>query len=90
MCSSDLQILIIHREEPILEIMKKYRGICNPEDIERTATTYVEEVEKLAECLEHNKSLLKEIAEVLQIDINASVDVEFCIEEAIEWTSEKR
>jgi len=73
----------------IMEILKRYDGCCNPEDIQKTATTYVEEVERLAECLEHNKKVLQEIAEALGIDINVNADPELCIEEAIEWTRNK-
>ena len=70
----------------IRNILRKYNGCCHPEDINRYYKSVYRKIKKLAECLEHNRAILEEIAEVLQIDSNVSVDVEFCIEEAIEWT----
>ena len=72
------------------EVLEKYGGCCHPKDIVRAATTYDEEVEKLAECLERNRAILEEIAEALQIDIDAAPSADHCVEEAIELTSGKR
>ena len=70
----------------VRDILKKYSGGCHPRDIDRYYRSVYRKIVKLAECVEHNKSLLLELAKAVGMEMKVNADPAVCIEEAIEWT----
>ena len=70
----------------IRNILRKYCGACHPRDVDREYRSVYQKIVKLAECVEHNSNLLKDIAKAVGVEMKISVDPGICIEEAIDWT----
>ena len=76
----------IEKSFRIRDILKKYSGACHPRDIDREYRSVYRKIEKLVECVEHNKSILIELAKTVGMEMKINADPTVCIEEAIEWT----
>ena len=74
----------VEKAVSIRNILRKFNGCCHPGDIDKRYRSVYRKIKRLADCLEHNKEILKELAKAVGVETKIFVDPSACIEEAIE------